>query len=63
MIQQVPIAESGTQNTTINTRIYNISNIMFIQESGHAEQEKKNKRRTPTNLYTLVQQITIIACT
>ena len=43
MIQQVPIAESGTQNTTINTRIYNISNIMFIQESGHAEQEKKNK--------------------
>ena len=36
---------------------------MFIQESGHAEQEKKNKRRTPTNLYSLVQQITKITCT
>ena len=36
---------------------------MFIQESGHAEQEKKNKRETPTNVYPLVQQITKITCT
>ena len=60
MIQQEPIAESGTQNTTINTKIYNISNNMFIQESGLAEQEKKNKIKTPTNVYPIVQQITII---
>ena len=33
---------------------------MFIQESGLAEQEKKNKIITPTNVYPIVQQITII---
>jgi len=57
VIQQEPIAESGTQNTTINTKIYNISNNMFIQESGLAEQEKKNKRKLPSTVYTVVHQI------
>ena len=32
---------------------------MFVQESGLAEQEKKNKRKPPTNVYPIVQQITI----
>ena len=58
VIQQVPVTVSDTENTTINRIIYNILNTMFIiQESGFAEQEKKNKRKTPTNVYPKVQRI------